>query len=889
MNVLNRVTLKTLRKNKSRTIVTIIGVILSVAMVTAITAFISSMQDFMLRSTAASEGDWQASVLNIPYAKAQAVAGDDAVKESGLLRDIGSVRLPESVNPSKPYLYVQAIDANVAALRGIQPTEGRLPENDGELMISAHIAENGGVKYAIGQQLTLEIGDRVAQDGEVLVGNLSYDTEEPEDFRVRQTKTYTVVGICARPSTEEYSAGGYSVFTRLTPASLDADAPVTISLTLNRPKNVFDFMSGFEKEYTVRYHASLLRYMGVSGNDNFNAVLYSMASILIALIMVGSISLIYNAFAISVSERSKQFGMLSSAGATSRQIRNSVFFEALAISSVGIPLGLLSGVGGIGVTLKLIGGLIADSGIMGGVVEFQLSVSVPAMVIAAAVGLATVLISAYIPARRAARLSAMDAIRQTADIKLNARQVKTSRLTRRLFGMEGDLALKNFKRNRRRYRATVFSLIISVVLFISVSTYTDMLKESVGSFYAMANYDIAVSDSRAEPDAAKSAAFLKSLRELGSVEQAAYQRSQTGFFFADASILGSEAYQLMEEAGQGIEDMPADEPEAQAQIRAMGWKEGQKNMETSLRLIALDDATFARYAADLGLSLSDYTDPSHPRAIVIDSFVEQNQKNKYISGQYFRRGAPLTLKLNTHSVYDGNRAENQTASITLGTFTDKAPLGLFPQENSLSGAAKLIVSNAVLDQCFGSSAHSRHPTGAFAVKAADLDKADSDIRTLIKQNGSGYSYHNYAANAQESRNTLLVANVLSYGFIVLISLITVANVFNTISTNVNLRRREFAMLKSVGMTTRGFNKMMNFECVFYGLKALLFGLPVSLLISLLIRQSLNQGIVAAYELPWLSVGIAVLSVFLVVFVTMLYAMSKVRKENIIDALKNENL
>lgn len=340
MNVLNRVTLKTLRKNKSRTIVTIIGVILSVAMVTAITAFISSMQDFMLRSTAASEGDWQASVLNIPYAKAQAVAGDDAVKESGLLRDIGSVRLPESVNPSKPYLYVQAIDANVAALRGIQPTEGRLPENDGELMISAHIAENGGVKYAIGQQLTLEIGDRVAQDGEVLVGNLSYGTEEPEDFRVRQTKTYTVVGICARPSTEEYSAGGYSVFTRLTPASLDADALVTISLTLNRPKNVFDFMSGFEKEYAVRYHASLLRYMGISGNDNFNAVLYSMASILIALIMVGSISLIYNAFAISVSERSKQFGMLSSAGATSRQIRNSVFFEALAISGVGIPLGL---------------------------------------------------------------------------------------------------------------------------------------------------------------------------------------------------------------------------------------------------------------------------------------------------------------------------------------------------------------------------------------------------------------------------------------------------------------------------------------------------------------------------------------------------------------------
>lgn len=203
-------------------------------------------------------------------------------------------------------------------------------------------------------------------------------------------------------------------------------------------------------------------------------------------------------------------------------------------------------------------------------------------------------------------------------------------------------------------------------------------------------------------------------------------------------------------------------------------------------------------------------------------------------------------------MYDDNRTENQTATITLGTFADKAPLGLFEQESYIDAAAKLVVSQTVWKQCFAGAFDSRFCSGAFAVKAADLEKADSDIRTLIKQTGSGYSYYNYAANAQENRNTLLVANVLSYGFIVLISLITVANVFNTISTNVNLRRREFAMLKSVGMTPRGFNKMMNFECIFYGLKALLYGLPISLLISLLIRQSLNQGIVAAYELPWLS-------------------------------------
>lgn len=124
MNVLNRVTLKTLRKNKSRTIVTIIGVILSVAMVTAITAFISSMQVHAalhrgLRGRLAGKRP------EYPVCQGPGpVAGDDAVKESGLLRDIGSVRLPESVNPSKPYLYVQAIDANVAACGGSSPPRG---------------------------------------------------------------------------------------------------------------------------------------------------------------------------------------------------------------------------------------------------------------------------------------------------------------------------------------------------------------------------------------------------------------------------------------------------------------------------------------------------------------------------------------------------------------------------------------------------------------------------------------------------------------------------------------------------------------------------------------------------------------------------------------------
>ena len=123
----------------------------------------------------------------------------------------------------------------------------------------------------------------------------------------------------------------------------------------------------------------------------------------------------------------------------------------------------------------------------------------------------------------------------------------------------------------------------------------------------------------------------------------------------------------------------------------------------------------------------------------------------------------------------------------------------------------------------------------------------------------------------------------------LISLIAAANVFNTITTNINLRRREFAMLKSVGMTAKGMNKMMNFECIMYGTKALIYGLPVSAGVTFLIYRAINEGIDTDFFIPWRAVIIAVLSVFIVVFSTMMYSMSKIKKDNPIDALKNENI
>ena len=99
--------------------------------------------------------------------------------------------------------------------------------------------------------------------------------------------------------------------------------------------------------------AILLRYYGVTANDQLRMTLFSLAGIIMSVIIIGSVALIYNAFAISVSERARHLGMLSSVGATKKQKRNSVFFEGAVIGAISIPIGILAGIAGIGITFAL--------------------------------------------------------------------------------------------------------------------------------------------------------------------------------------------------------------------------------------------------------------------------------------------------------------------------------------------------------------------------------------------------------------------------------------------------------------------------------------------------------------------------------------------------------
>ncbi len=867
MNVMSKITLYNLRRNKKRTIVTIIGVILSAAMITAVATLCESFVNTMLTESQQRYGYWEAELKEGEYGRAKSLEERSDLREVLYKRSVGFSPLEGGQNEYKPYLYVEECTPQALAQYPFRILEGRLPENDQELLISNHLISNGGVEWEVGDTVTLQLGQR-ERSGERLTNEDGFYKDYPEVWTREQERTYTIVGIMARPGSENITAPGYTAVSYLDMGTVQEHDMMNVGLIFKNPtRTLFSTCNELKQDLgflKLTTNDDVLRYMGLDSSDGFYSVLYGMATILFVLIIVGSVSLIYNAFAISVSERSKQFGMLKSVGATQKQVLRTVLFEGLVISGIGVPLGILAGIAGIAVTLHLLAPFM--SSLLEYVDAIHLHVSARAVVLAAALGIATVLISAVIPARRAARMSAIEAIRQVKDVSIKGKQVRTSRLARRLFGMEGVLALKNLKRSRKKYRTTIFSLFISIVLFIGISTFTDYMKSSTQVVYSVDNYNLSLGlSSQKEEEQARDMA--EKLGEIQGIDRWSIVRNM--YLSAHIPKTSVSAKYL-----QNSNYWEGDDPDF---------------LVISIPVVSVGDAEFERFARELGLDPLEYRDLQQPKAIMLNEqllFPEDETPGLYD----FLASLPVSpIALQE----DGGEEmpASSMASITIGAKTEgAAPTGVSTQRISL------VVSDTVFDgyiqRQFPSeaSASSRLCINTVEANPASVMSSVQDLIGEYFPAGKAGELHNRYELSQSNRNLLVMISVFSYGFIALITLISVANIFNTISTNMNLRRREFAMLRSVGMTPKSFNRMIYFESLFYGLKALLYGLPAALLLSVLMAMSIASGITGIGVLiPWAHVGFCIAGVLLIVFITMMYSMAKIKKENIMDGLRVEAL
>jgi len=863
MNIVNRLTIRHLKENKRRTLVTIFGVIISVAMLTAVATLGVSFLDLLIRQEISQNGEWHVQYKNANKEGIEAIANDESTKKLVIANDLGYALLEGSENQSKPYLFVKEYNEQGFNQFPIELSEGRLPEANNEVVISEAIADNAGVVYEIGDELTLEIGNRhmagmveslSQMDPLQRTGEVDNDTVT-EELQIETTKTYTIVGTVKRPTWEPMWAPGYTMISYVDESTLAPTETVDVAVVLNKIngslyKNAEDLAKHLNIS-KVNYNSELLRFYGVTDNDSLRTTLFSLAGIIMAVVIIGSVSLIYNAFAISVSERSRHLGMLASVGATKRQKRNSVFFEGAIIGGISIPIGLLAGIGGIAVTFTFLNSFIEDAL---NVTEKLVVVVTPSSILVACVlSIATIFISTYLPARRASRISAIDAIRQTQDVKLSGKAVKTSKLVRKIFGIEAEIGLKNLKRNKKRYQATVFSLIISIVLFLTVSFFTTNLGKSVEMSQETVNYDIQVMGS-SDTDVSEYEPLTKL---TGVTEDSVVKEIYLNSLIEEEYI--ADGIVTQDDEGNSI------------------LQDGKYPYYIVMR--TLDAESFEAYASKIGVNADEFKNPEKPSVIVIEKTkYQEGETGKFIETKSIKAQTGQLIDLYSTNFENGELVFLQ--KVEIGALTDQAPMGV---SDGYLGGLDIIVSEEVFNGLVNEKIENEVNSYLY-MTSSDPMATQEELDEVLP---SDLYVYNVFQRRQQSQQMILFMSVFTYGFIALITSISIANIFNTISTSISLRKREFAMLKSVGMTPKGFDKMINYESIFYGLKALLYGLPISVIVMYLIYRALQGTFEYGFTLPWMSIIQVVVAIFLIVSITMLYSIRKIRKENIIDSLKQE--
>ena len=858
MNVLNKLTLKSLQINKKRTIVTIIGIILATSLLTAVITMVVSFRATMIEYEKEDAGNYHYVFEDVPYEDLKYFKNNTNIEDIYCTEDIGYTYLEGNNNDYKPYLHLLAFNEKALINSSVKLVEGRMPQNENEIVISEHIKDIAEVEYNIGDTLSLDVSKRTDLSGEYELDQSNAYVEGEEKLESMYTKEYKVVGIIERPNydIENPASPGYTIVTYLNDNNAPQNLNIYVLLSEYGLKNQEEFVSqitGIDKniltklenneqldekeleeynniKYSYSKNEGLLRYENFEVSDSTMSTVLSLAVVVIVIIIVTSIFCIRNSFAISITEKMRQYGMLASVGATPKQIKKNVLYEAMILALIAIPIGILCGLFADFILLKVIGTLLADAL---NNLKFIFSISWLSLVFVILLAIITIYLSAISSARRASKISPIEAIRGNNDIKINPKKIRSSKIVEKLFGIGGKIADKNLKRNKKKYRTTVISIVVSVSIFIAMSSFIDYAMNASSVYYNNTSYNLYVRDGVEDS--------YKEIAKFSGVEE--YSIVRLSNFYVDTNTI------------KGNED----------------FRTGDESSQIPISIIALGDEEYRRYVKELGLNYNDAKD----KAILIDDYtqyvVDEENKGKYIMKRVYTYEKGDTI---LGSFEDEGVKDTYLEIAAIGT---TRPMGL---ENITSSYGYLVIS----DDFYNRNVKDTYAQELY-IKCDDSNKLEGQIR----QEYDDLIVYNLDEQMQQEQSVYLVIQIFLYGFITVISLIGITNIFNTITTNMNLRSREFAMLKSIGMTNKEFNKMIRLESILYGLKSLLIGIPIGIILSYLVYKAVSGGIEMEFILPINSIIISIVVVMLLIIFIMRYSLSKINKQNIIETIRKDNI
>ena len=839
MNILSKLSIRNLKLNKKRTISTIIGIILSVALICAVASMGISFQATLVENAINETGYYHLKISDVTDENIESLKNNRDIKDVLTISEKGYGKL------DKPYFKLYSMDKKLFEFLKFNLIDGRFPTNNNEIIISEHIIENAKVNYKIGDKIKVNIGERVTLDDDKLYYMNPYNKEDEKLINTQEYE-FTIVGIIERPNMnfEAYSDPGYTIIS----TNMEAEKQEAY-ITLKNPKEYkksipnivgassYDSIVGLGEnaDQKLKYdnyqvNDELLRWEAFAFSDSTVNMLYAVIGVVIFIIIFASVFCIRNSFAIATTEKMKMYSMLASVGATKKQIKKNVIFEGLLLGVVGIPLGIISGFFAVFVLLQIVNNLLGEQ-LLAHVDGIVFKISILPILLSVILGIITIYLSARSSAKRASKVSQIEGLRNSSDIKIKNKNLKVPKIISKIFKIGGVLAYKNLKRNKKKYRTTVISISISIFIFITMNSFITNMFDLTNNYYEDYNYNLLISgDLKTEE--------IKKIVSNDTVESYSILYNTDGTYKIKNldKIIANDSYPVTEIDGEAY---------------------------TSLQIVALDSSDFKEYAKRIKVNYEDVKNAG----ILCDEYQiydETSEKQKEVRRYKYEKGDTIE-----------GEYKNEKLKIKVGAVSQTKPDGI---EKTYYSDGFLVVDKEQFKNL-------NFRFDVMTIQSNNATRLQKEIDNINKNT----NVYNIEETAKQEKSMALVIKIFLYGFIAVITLIGVTNIFNTITSNMELRQKEFAMLKSIGMTKKEFNRMINLETIFYGVKSWVYGTILGLLGTFAMYKAFSVKIEQGIYIPINAIIISAIFVFIFVFIIMRYSISKINKQNTIETIRNENI
>ena len=810
MSIINKLSLKYLKNNKRKVIVIVLNIILSTMLLFTVALGASTLRGHSVKDSINHVGAHHVIYKNLSYKLYNNLINDKKINDVIVMQE-------EQITHEENSFKLVSLDKDIDEY--IILDSGRYPENNNEIIVSNKI--NYKVNDTIGSYKIVGLFKEIKR------------TLELDDF-----------SLVTKDNLKN---------------NLNANYLVTFKNSIRLYNEIYRKADEFGLKYTldhngdrvydkVEENGSLLQSLGHYPNIKTQIGMYSMFLVILLAISMFCVMTIKNAFEISLSERKKYFGTLRSIGTSKKQIFKIILFETALLSIISIPIGLLFGYGFTYLLVNIVNNMMGEINTF----NYEIIVYPVYMIIAFIFILITIVYSAIKPAKKSSQISPIEVIRENKTYYYE-KSKENYPFIKRIFGIEGELAYKTIKRNGIKSSVIVNSLVVSIILFITLSAFVNFLYGNMEDGNER-GYDIEIYTSNIKDDYS----VLNEIKSINDIEEISITKKAYLNFKKNNDTLTNEAIKHYEKNRySNIELIGMDKEQYNELKKQIGLTE-------DIPILYNYDESFENDTYNLVKWFIDDVDK-----IEICSIIDDSQNN-------------VVYNKNCYYTFDNfYLLNNKLDSLVISDLALIVPMEWFDEI-----AVKYI---KLYDNQFIYEVAEKLTIGINTDKFVEVDEELNKIFNKYSELELDSSYYNYKLDNYEEyirTSTIeLIINIIMI-FIVIISL---TSIINTINTNLLLRETEFSVLRSIGLSKKGLNKMLLFESIFLCIKTLVLGIPAAtFFVGLLMYFSfiLTKDL---FEFPVSAYLIAFIGIIIIIFIMNVFSNNKIKNNNIIDSIRKNSI